>query len=284
MALGHGANAVETRAFSALTGSPTKTKEVTHCLRQIEVSARRTSGLLIAVSSLHQGSSMTSFKNAALRRLPFITGSASALSFVECPKTHDVAEVDACRKCPRCWFVQQGSLPETSFVVCDTQEPAGLSGMPLESGNEVYVAEIMSRPVYTVAATTSIRELIALLAAENINGVPVVEKSGRLVGSVSAADVISEWADAQNTAGTPGDPEGTLAHEFQSRAVCDVMTKPAIKVPTFATVSDVAMIMSRRLAHQVAVVDEADHLVGVVSYIDVVTWVANAGQKCAQRF
>ncbi len=222
---------------------------------------------------------MTGFKNAALRRLPFITGADDGLSFVECPKAHDVQAVDTCRACPRCWLVHKGSSPETSFVVCDTGQAFGLSGVPLESGKDVFVAEIMSRPVHTITPTSSIRQLIALLAAEGINGVPVVEPNGRLVGSATSADVISEWADAQNEAGPVCSHEASLMNHFQVRPVSSVMTTPAIKIASFASVSDVALLMSQHMAQQVAVVNESDHLVGVVSYVDVVTWVANSGQK-----
>ncbi len=55
------------------------------------------------------------------------------------------------------------------------------------------VADIMTSPVFTVAESTSLEEIAALLTEKKIKRVPVVVE-GRLVGIVSRADVVRALA------------------------------------------------------------------------------------------
>ena len=50
--------------------------------------------------------------------------------------------------------------------------------------------EIMTRDPVTSLPQTTIEELCETLRSENINGTPVVDESGRLVGIISQDDVI----------------------------------------------------------------------------------------------
>ena len=53
------------------------------------------------------------------------------------------------------------------------------------------VSEIMSRPVFTVTADTSVKAAAQLLVERDISALPVVDAKGRLVGIVSEADLLS---------------------------------------------------------------------------------------------
>jgi CBS domain-containing protein len=58
------------------------------------------------------------------------------------------------------------------------------------------VRDIMQRKVITVSPSTSVREISQTLARESIGGVPVVDDDGKVVGVVSATDIVR--ATAQN--------------------------------------------------------------------------------------
>lgn len=55
------------------------------------------------------------------------------------------------------------------------------------------VGDLMRREVITVAPGVTLRDLVELLAQEHISGAPVI-RNGRLVGVVSASDVMSYLA------------------------------------------------------------------------------------------
>ena len=52
------------------------------------------------------------------------------------------------------------------------------------------VKDIMSSPVFEVAADTNVKRVIELMISERISGLPVVDASGRPVGIVSEGDLI----------------------------------------------------------------------------------------------
>ena len=54
------------------------------------------------------------------------------------------------------------------------------------------VQDIMTKKVLTVRPETTVREVAEILVNHKISGVPVVEDDGRLVGIVSAGDLMSK--------------------------------------------------------------------------------------------
>lgn len=61
---------------------------------------------------------------------------------------------------------------------------------------------IMSTDVITVARYTPITEVIELLVANDITGLPVVNDDGTLAGIVTEKDILSLLADVRYAAGT----------------------------------------------------------------------------------
>ena len=50
--------------------------------------------------------------------------------------------------------------------------------------------DIMSAPAITVSADTSLMDVANIMAARNINRIPIVDEKGRLIGIASRADVV----------------------------------------------------------------------------------------------
>lgn len=88
------------------------------------------------------------------------------------------------------------NAPNFMTLVADCLKSRGCVALPLK---EQRAADLMSAPAVTVKPHTPVREIVALMAAHNINRLPVTDAGGRLVGIVSRGDLV--W-----TAGLRGRP------------------------------------------------------------------------------
>ena len=114
--------------------------------------------------------------------------------------------------------------------------------------------DIMTRKVYTVSPEASVQEVAQLLSRERISGVPVVDRSGNIVGVVTEADII-----------------GKVRRE--GLRVADIMSPAIITVDEETRIGDVAALFSKHNIKRVPVVHD-NKLVGIVCRSDIVHAVA----------
>lgn len=63
----------------------------------------------------------------------------------------------------------------------------------------MFLAEdIMTSPTITIGKNTNVKEALNLLAENNISGVPVTDKEGKLIGIISGADIM-RYSQQKNT-------------------------------------------------------------------------------------
>jgi CBS domain-containing protein len=131
----------------------------------------------------------------------------------------------------------------------------------------VLVRELMTPHPRSVTATTSLDDVLDLLASTRVTCLPVVD-GPRLLGVVSEADLLAVLVRA--------DPRAharpvhlAVAGGRAASAVSDVMTSPAWTTEPGADVADVAEQMLEHGWKSVPVVEQ-DRLVGVISRSDVV--------------
>lgn len=86
------------------------------------------------------------------------------------------------------------------------------------------VQSIMRTQIVTVPPEATVRELLRILADENLNGAPVVGGDGRLVGVVSAGDVLRRITDI------PADPTGADAAYFFTAEGCTSLALQALRL------------------------------------------------------
>lgn len=110
--------------------------------------------------------------------------------------------------------------------------------------------------VVSIAASASVRDAVALLAARRIGAVPVLQDD-TVVGVFSERDVIHALA-----------ADGAAALD---RAVGEAMTAPAVTVQPGDAVLGALSLMTRRRVRHLPVVDD-DRMVGVVSIGDLVKY------------
>jgi CBS domain-containing protein len=141
------------------------------------------------------------------------------------------------------------------------------------------VADVMTRDVITVTPETPLRELAQILSEKHINGVPVVDDKGNVLGVVSESDLVNQNKPLHIPtvfvildSVIPMENPWRLQKEFKrltATTVGDIYSKPAVTVDPETDLSEVAQIMSKRKLYTLPVL-EGGKLVGVVGKADII--------------
>jgi len=119
-------------------------------------------------------------------------------------------------------------------------------------------AEVMTRGVFTLPGSLSIREAAWALMHRGVGAAPVHDDEGHLVGVFSNVDLL----EAELVRG-PNDAE------LQERPVNEVMTPAVIAVGTNDPLDEVIELMAEHGYRRVFVVDDDGRLAGVVATMDI---------------
>jgi len=132
------------------------------------------------------------------------------------------------------------------------------------------VGDVMTSDVVSVRADTPYREVVNLLLNSRVSAVPVVDRFGRPVGVVSAADLLHKVEKA-------GEPRTRILLSRRLRAerakadgrtAGDVMTAPADCVLPSLSVVAAARRMQRGHVRRLVVENDLGRLVGIVTRSD----------------
>lgn len=126
------------------------------------------------------------------------------------------------------------------------------------------VNEAMTRQVVTIAPEETVKEAARRLALHAITAMPVVTGAGRLVGVVSAADVVRESFETDERRPTLPGADPALA-----TCVVDVMTTLPSTVSPETDLRSAARMMTHLSVQSLPVVDRG-LLIGIVSRTDVI--------------
>jgi CBS domain-containing protein len=147
----------------------------------------------------------------------------------------------------------------------------------------------MNRAVATTTPETTVEEVATLMINLRISGVPVLDRSGQLVGIVTEGDLLrraetgtehrrsrwSEWFSANSQ----------LAAEYiksHARRVEDIMTREVVSVGQLATLGEIAERMETKRIKRVPVVHDGK-IVGIVSRADLLQVLASGGAASADE-
>jgi CBS-domain-containing membrane protein len=139
--------------------------------------------------------------------------------------------------------------------------------------------DIMTTEVMTVSPQTTVLDLARLLAEHKINGTPVVDDNGRLVGVVTQSNLIDRVKkfelphvvtilDAHFYLELPGTFKKNL-EKLVGNLVSDIMAAPPVTITADVQVDEIASIMARRQVHTLPVLD-GDKLIGIIGKIDII--------------
>ncbi len=151
--------------------------------------------------------------------------------------------------------------------------------------------DLMTEKVVCVHPETPIHTLIKILVKNRINGAPVVDKEGKLVGVVSKTDVVEYDEKTSKKRGDISkksfyhDTNGKLkkafdkilkAKTFGKSVVKDIMTSHVITAQATDTIDRLAKIMYDKKIHRIIIQDK-EQVVGVVSTLDILNAVSTMG-------
>jgi CBS domain-containing protein len=146
------------------------------------------------------------------------------------------------------------------------------------------VCAAMTGDVVCVREDVSIEALAALVTERGISGVPVVNAEGFPIGVVSKTDVLRERRRGGTGPTMDGEPlEGTDQQRLDAgfhaepaarRTVADIMMPLAFTVYEDSPLSRATALMAYEGVHRVPVVSDDGRVVGILSSLDVVRWLA----------
>ena len=149
------------------------------------------------------------------------------------------------------------------------------------------VKEIMTRDVITVSPETDIAHAARLLLEKSINGVPVVDGTGKLVGILCQSDLVAQQKRFPiPTLFTLLDgfiPLTSMKHlerevqKITATTVAEAMSTNPVTVRPEASIEEVGTIMVDRNFHTIPVVDRGK-LVGIVGKEDVLRTLLSGSQ------
>lgn len=123
---------------------------------------------------------------------------------------------------------------------------------------------LMTREPVTAAADDNLFDAVARMTKRNVRHLPVVDGEQRVVGMLSDRDVRTQIGDAARPL-RPTDANVRL----RSMRVGDAMTRDPFVVRHDAPFAVVARVFTDQGVGAVPVVDDAERLVGIISYVDV---------------
>jgi CBS domain-containing protein len=135
------------------------------------------------------------------------------------------------------------------------------------------VADVMTRTVVSIGATTGYKEIVETLADHSVSAVPVVDDAGHVIGVVSEADLLYKTEYAAQPYPSSRLWERKQVRDARGKASADtagdLMTAPAIVIDVSETVGTAARLMDARAVKRLPVVDGQGQLVGIVSRGDI---------------
>jgi acetoin utilization protein AcuB len=137
--------------------------------------------------------------------------------------------------------------------------------------NWMKVYDVMTEDPLTVTPAETVGQADELMAENNIRQIPVVENRA-LVGIVTDRDIRSFLSSSVST--KPAAREHAL-----NAKIHDIMTTEPLCVAPDDDLQDVVKMLIEEKYGAIPVVDEAERLVGIVSYIDVLRCFLNRLQE-----
>ncbi len=89
----------------------------------------------------------------------------------------------------------EGVLDDAGHLVGIVSERDLLTAINIDEGVVIesldrQVSEVMTTPVVATAAVTDIRRIAAVMIEQAVDGVPIINETGRLLGFISRGDIL----------------------------------------------------------------------------------------------
>ncbi len=121
------------------------------------------------------------------------------------------------------------------------------------------VVDLMTTDVITVSPETGIRDAARLMFRNRVSGLPVVSPAGALIGIITEADFLRLEVERQEGGSDLGEHVG------------GVMSSGVVTTDPDTSIYEAAKIMTFQDIKRLPVVDEEQHLLGIISRGDIVS-------------
>jgi CBS domain-containing protein len=142
-------------------------------------------------------------------------------------------------------------------------------GTRQQTARGILVAHVMSPEPLLLHATMRLEPAVALLIDHGYSGAPVIDDQGHLTGMLHAVDVAIMHLRPHGE--PPTDPT-SVRHLLVGQ-----MARAPVTIPPTSTMHDAAVTMRRHDTDRLAVVDEPEHVIGVVSGHDLLRTIVRRG-------
>jgi len=151
-----------------------------------------------------------------------------------------------------------GILTRDDILAYDAKRPA-----PPEV-TDLLVRDLMKRDPITIVGDDALLNGARLMIGAGVRHLPVVDQTGRIVGVLSDRDVRAAIGDPRRAL---HDPE--VRARVRDLRVWSAMMTPAITVREDTSIAEAVRHLVDRRIGALAVVDDADRPVGLLSYVDI---------------
>jgi acetoin utilization protein AcuB len=130
-------------------------------------------------------------------------------------------------------------------------------------------ADLMTENPRTMLPTDTVSQAVEALQSMNVRHLPIVDEGGRLIGMLSDRDLgplmrtFTEDAEVEH-----------MVVPLSRRRVAELMSSDVVSVDLESDLAEVIELMLDERIGAVPVVDDADNVVGIISYVDVLRAVA----------
>jgi CBS domain-containing protein len=130
------------------------------------------------------------------------------------------------------------------------------------SAQSIQVGEVMSRSAVCLNPEVRLHAVTQMFLDRGISSAPIVDDAWRPMGILSKTDLLRGLSE------DPSAPQDLQGH------ASDVMTPSVLTLPPEAPITVAAALMAYEGIHRLPVVTPSGEVVGMVSTLDIVKWVA----------
>ena len=136
------------------------------------------------------------------------------------------------------------------------------------------VQDLMTTNVVTVRAAVSLKDAAALLAEHRISGLPVVDDDRHVLGVLSEGDILFKESGPPERPSLLerllSAPSAGFDPKLAARTVGEAMSAPVVTIGPRRPVTEAATTMIEERVNRLPVVDDTQHLIGIVTRADLV--------------
>lgn len=140
------------------------------------------------------------------------------------------------------------------------------------------VRDVMVEDVQYVAPEDTLRDAMEVMMEQGLTTLPVVDPSQHCIGVIAAVDLLAPTDEMEEelrrVTNTSGEEHGYLAEVvplrgLASHSVEDFMSSKVVAVAPETPLQKAAALMLQHQVHHLIVVDHEDHIIGILSTMDI---------------